>query len=70
TGAQWEKISQRVKAELKSFAGAKVGGESLIKNLEEATRDRYDYGEILRRFTVVSEEIGINHEEFDYVYYT
>ena len=42
----------------------------LIKNLEEATRDRYDYGEILRRFTVVSEEIGINHEEFDYVYYT
>jgi len=64
---QWEKISERVKANLKSFSGK---GGSLEENLEEATRDRYDYSEILRQFTVMSEEIGVNDDEFDYVYYT
>lgn len=70
TQEQWEKISRRVKAELKSFTKARADSGSLIKNLEEATRDRYDYGEILRRFMVMGEEIGVNDDEFDYVYYT
>ena len=43
---------------------------SLEKNLEEATKERYDYGEILRRFAVPGEEMAVSQEEFDYVYYT
>ncbi len=70
TKEQWEKISRRVKADLKSFTKAKSDMGSLLKNLEDAVRDRYDYGEILRRFMVMGEEIGVNDEEFDYVYYT
>lgn len=70
TKEQWEKISERIKAELKSFTKSGSGAGSFMKNLEEATRDRYDYGEILRRFMVAGEEIGINDDEFDYVYYT
>jgi len=67
---QWKKISERIKADLKSFTKAKSGAESLEKNLEETTRDRYDYSEILKRFTVVGEDITVNDEEFDYIYYT
>ena len=70
TGEQWKKISERVKADLKSFTKNKKGAESLTKNLEEATRDRHDYSEILRRFTVMGEDITVNDEEFDYIYYT
>lgn len=70
TQEQWKKISERVKAELKSFAGAKAGAEILEKNLEEATRDRYDYSDILKRFTVTGEDITVNDDEFDYIYYT
>jgi len=66
----WKKISERVKADLKSFTKGKAGAETLEKNLEEATRDRYDYGEILRRFTVTGEDLMVNDDEFDYVYYT
>ena len=33
-------------------------------------KDRYDYGDILRRFMVTGEEIHPNDEEFDYIYYT
>lgn len=70
TEEQWKKISERVKADLKSFTRNKKGAESLEKNLEETTRDRYDYSEILRRFTVMGEDITVNDEEFDYIYYT
>lgn len=70
TMEQWKKISERIKAELKSFTKARSGAETLEKNLEETTRDRYDYSEILRRFTVTGEDITVNDEEFDTIYYT
>ena len=70
TQEQWKKISERVKADLKSFTKNKKGAESLEKNLEETTRERYDYSEILRRFTVMGEDITVNDDEFDYIYYT
>ncbi|MGN0401064.1 MAG: VWA-like domain-containing protein [Acetatifactor sp.] len=70
TREQWKKISERVKADLKSFSKAQNGAETLEKNLEETTRDRYDYSEILRRFTVMGEDITVNDDEFDYIYYT
>ena len=70
TQEQWKKISERVKADLKAFTKGKPGAETLEKNLEEATRDRYDYDEILRRFTVTGEDMAVNDDEFDYIYYT
>lgn len=68
--AQWKKISERIKTDLKTFSSGKGNSDSLEKNLAEATKDRYDYGEILRRFMVTGEEIRQNDEEFDYIYYT
>ncbi len=70
TKEQWRKISERIRADLKSFAKNKSGMEGLEKNLEEATRDRYDYSEILRKFTVSGEDITVYDDEFDYIYYT
>ncbi len=68
--AEWKRISERIKADLKSFTRGKPGAESLEKNLEETTRDRYDYSAILQKFTVRGEDVRVNDEEFDYVYYT
>ena len=70
TQKQWEKIGRLAKTELQAFARRKSGTGRLEKNLEEATKERYDYGEILRRFAVPGEEIAVSDEEFDYVYYT
>lgn len=67
---QWKKISERIKADIKSFSKDKNSSESLEKNLAEATRDRYDYGELLQRFTVMGEDLQVNDDEFDYIYYT
>ena len=68
--AQWKKISERIKTDLKTFSRGKGNSDSMEKNLTEATKDRYDYGDILRRFMVTGEEIHPNDEEFDYIYYT
>lgn len=70
TPEQWKKISERVQADLKSFSQGKNNSESLEKNLEQALKDRYDYSQLLRRFTVMSEDMQINDDEFDYIYYT
>lgn len=67
---QWKKISERVRTDLKTFSRDKNNSQSLEQNLAEALRERYDYGELLRRFTVMGESIRVNDEEFDYVYYT
>lgn len=70
TEAQWKKISERIKAELKSFSEDKSDDQSILQNLEEATKEHYDYGDFLRKFSVSGEDIQINDDEFDYVYYT
>jgi len=70
TQAQWKKISERIKAELKSFSEDKSDDKSMLQNLEEATKEQYDYGDFLRRFSVSGEDLQINDDEFDYVYYT
>lgn len=70
TEAQWKKISERIKAELKSFSEDKSSDKSILQNLEEATKEHYDYGDFLRKFSVSGEEMQINDDEFDYVYYT
>lgn len=67
---QWRKLSERVQADLKSFSRGRNNSGSLEKNLAESTRDRYDYGELLRRFTVMNEDMQVNDDEFDYIYYT
>lgn len=67
---QWEKISRRVAAELKSFSKDVKGGETILLNLKQGLRRKYDYDDIVRRFAVINEEIKVNPDEFDYVYYT
>lgn len=68
--AQWRKVSERIKADLKSFSKDKNNAESVEQNLQEATRERYDYTDFLRKFMVRGETIQVNDDEFDYIYYT
>lgn len=70
TQEQWKKLSERIKAELKSFSEDKSDDKSILQNLEEATKETYDYDDFLRRFSVSGEDMQINDDEFDYVYYT
>lgn len=70
TKEDWEKIAERVKADLKSFSKDITGAETLLTHLKDSTKKHYDYDAILSRFAVMSEEIKVNPDEFDYIYYT
>ena len=65
----WDRIARRVAAELRSFSKDIKGGDTILLNINEGTRKTYDYDEIVKRFAVMSEEIRVNPDEFDYVYY-
>ena len=67
---EWRKVSERIKADLKSFSKDKNNAQSMEENLKEATKERYDYGDFLKRFMVMGETVQVNDDEFDYIYYT
>ena len=67
----WEEIAKQIEMNLETFSkewGDEAG--SFIATLKVANRKRYDYSEFLRRFTMLSEEMKINDDEYDYVFYT
>ncbi len=67
---QWKKLSERVRADLKSFSAGKTDSQSMEQSLNQAVKDRYSYRDLLSRFTVMNEDMQINDDEFDYIYYT
>jgi predicted metal-dependent peptidase len=67
---QIRKLSERVRADLKSFSKDRNHSESLEQNLAQALKDKYDYAKLLQKFTVMNEDIRVNDDEFDYIYYT
>ena len=67
----WEEIAKQIEMNLETFSkewGDEAG--SLITSLAVANRKKYDYSDFLRRFSVLSEEMKINDDEYDYVFYT
>ena len=71
TQAEWQEISERVKVDLET--SSKEWGDrsaSLLQNITEVNRETYDYSEFLQKFAVMGEEMQINDDEFDYIFYT
>ena len=51
-----------------SSYGENAGG--FIAALREVNREKVDYAAFLRRFAVLGENIQVNDDEFDYIFYT
>lgn len=71
TERDWEEISKQIEMNLSTFS-KEWGDEaaSLMANLKLANRRRYDYTEFLRKFMVINEEMQLNMDEFDTIFYT
>ena len=70
TEEQWKEIARRIKTDLGSFSKGQSGSEGLLNSIDEATKEKYDYKKLLEKFTVSGEELTVNDDEFDYIYYT
>lgn len=67
---QWKNAAYEMGIQLDSYIrhwGAE--GSNLRMNLKSVTRKRQDYSEFLRKFASIGEELKVNDDEFDYVFY-
>ena len=67
----WKGIAERMLVDLETFSQMQ-GDEAgrLMQALHELNRERYDYTAFLKKFAVLGEEMLVNDDEFDYIFYT
>lgn len=68
---EWEDIARQVQMDLETFS-SEFGDQAgeLMLALALANRRRLKYADFLRSFMVTTEDMKLNMDEFDYVYYT
>lgn len=68
---EWEDIAKQIEMDLQSFSQGKGdNSKALSQNLAIANRRLANYRDFLRQFATMGEDMKINDDEFDYIYYT
>lgn len=67
---KWDDIRDRMQTELETFSReASEDVRSLEEQVCAENRKRYDYREFLRKFSVLKEEMQVDMDSFDYIFY-
>lgn len=67
---KWQEISEKMQTELETFSKEASNGEGeLAEQLAVENKERYDYKAFLRKFAVLREEMQVDLDSFDYVFY-
>lgn len=67
---KWDDIRDRMQTEMETFSKeASQDAHSLEEQVCAANRKRYDYKEFLRKFSVLKEEMQVDMDSFDYIFY-
>lgn len=68
---KWQEINEEMETDMETFskeASEKSG--DLLGQVQVENRERYDYKEFLRKFSVYKEEMGVDTDTFDYTFYS
>ena len=68
---KWKEISERMLVDLET--SSKEWGDksdAMLQGIKKINKDKYDYRTFLQKFSTMKEDIQLNDDEFDYVYYT
>lgn len=67
----WQTIAQRMQVDLETFGKQRgINPGAMTQNLQAVNREKYDYTAFLKKFAVMGEQMKINDDEFDYIFYT
>ena len=69
----WKDSREKLQTELEAMGQKERGdgeGDELLQQVRAENRERYDYRRFLRKFTVLREEVMLDEDSFDYIYYT
>ncbi len=68
---KWEDISEKTQTEMETFSKeASRGAGDLLEKMRVENRERFDYRSFLRRFAVLQEEMRVDPDTFDYIFYS
>lgn len=68
---KWQEISEKTETGLETFSkdmGEEAG--TFIQQLRVENRERYDYRQFLEKFVVLREEMAVDDDAYDYIFYT
>lgn len=67
---KWDDIRDKMQTEIETFSKeASDDLRSLEEQIAAENKERYDYREFLRRFSVLKEEMKVDMDSFDYIFY-
>ena len=68
---EWQDLREKMQTEMETLAKEAAGdSKSLLERIQVENRERYDYKEFLRKFSVLKEEMQVDPDSFDYIFYT
>lgn len=68
---KWSDNRDKVQTEMETMGNRQEEeSESLLEQVQVENRERYDYSRFLRKFSVLREEMQVDEDSFDYVFYT
>lgn len=68
---KWNDNREKMQTQIESMASESAeNAESLMEQVRIENRERYDYKKFLRKFSVLREELQVDEDSFDYIYYT
>ena len=68
---KWTEIGEKTETNLETFSkdmGAEAG--ELLQYLKVETRERYDYRQFLQKFVTLKEDMRVDDDAFDFIFYT
>ena len=67
---EWEDMRRKMQTEIELFSKEAAGDSpGLVEHLQAENRKCYDYKEFLRKFSVLKEEMQVDMDSFDPIYY-
>ena len=68
---KWKEIDEKMETDLETFSKeASEQSGDLLRELKVKNRERHDYRDFLRKFSVFREEMGVDPDSFDYGFYS
>ena len=68
---QWSNNREKVQTEMETMGNQQdEENKSILEQIQVENRERYDYRRFLQRFSVLREEMQIDPDSFDYIFYT
>ena len=66
----WKDLNEKLQTEMETFSKEAVeNNETLLHQVQLENRERYDYRKFLKKFSILKEEMQVDTDSFDYIFY-